>query len=156
MKNKIILFAIIILLPNLTLACGGGSSSYIGGVLQGLLSWIASIYCAVFLIGLIILNLFLAFKKDQENKRSNWWMVFVVLSFVLNLYALFIFFNFIVLISFVALFIANIILAFKENKGNKRLEWWMVLAVVLFVCFLFAIVFIKAQQSMLCGSSANF
>lgn len=155
MKNKIIIFAIAMLLPNLAWACAGGGS-YIGGILQPLFLWIATACCDVFFIGLIILNIFLAFKKDQENKRSNWWMVIVSVFLVINLVILYIHQSSVAIISFIVLFITNIILAFKANKESKRLNWWMVLATVLFVCSLFVIVFIKAQQAMLCGVSTDF
>lgn len=156
MKNKIIAFAIAMLLPNLAWACAsGGGDSYIADVIVALLGWVGLIYCAVFFIGLIVLNIFLAFKKDQENKRSNWWLVIVAVFLVLNPIVLYINYSSVATISFVAIFIANVALSFKANKGNKKLNWWMVLATVLFVCSFFAIVFAQAWKSALCGS-ANF
>ncbi len=154
-KSYLFIFAFAMLLPNLAWACGG-SGSYAEGIIANILNWAIFIYWIIFFVGLIILNVLSALKKDEENKRSNWWMVFAAMLLAFNFIVFYIQQSLVVSISLIILSAINIILAFRKNKENKKLKRWMIFAVVLFVCSLLLIVFIKALQSLLLSCSVNF
>lgn len=155
MKNKIIAFATaIILLPNLVLACAGGGS-YATKIIQGVLNWVAGLAGLSSIVAIIILSIAWSLKKDKENKRSKWWMIFITIALALSFIFFYIGMILIGLVFLVTFFILILVAVSEKDEENKRSRWWLIFSSIVLFASLITLVFLKALESTLCGGS-NF
>ena len=163
MKNKIIVFAIAMLLPNLALACGGSSDGTFGSLdilskIQFVLNWLIIIAMGVSLIAFIVLSLVLACKKNQENKKLRWGIFLAVVFLVFDAITYFLNASYIGILFFIPAIIIILILDLKciKNKNEKRLKWWIRFTFSVLFLSLFALIVVNSIQTIAPLDSANF
>jgi 4-amino-4-deoxy-L-arabinose transferase-like glycosyltransferase len=157
MKNKIIVFAIAMLLPGLTWACGGEPTPF-DIMKTKITNWIAISAILTSLVALIAVSLALAFEKNKENKKLRWAIILTVAFFVFNSIFFHLYESTIGLIFYIALPVIIMILDLVciKNKKDKRLKWWIIIAIFVLISGLLALIINNAMANMLCGGSADF
>lgn len=154
MKIKSILFVTTILLPKLAWACAGGGF-FDQKEVQIILNWGTFIFGLSSIIALIILGAVWALKKDTENKRPKWQMIFIPLLLIFNFAFIFLvdisFFIFTLILS--ALIILIVAVKSKKNEENKKIRSRIISASIILITSLVVYLFASLQVGMLCGSS---
>lgn len=174
MKNKIIVFAIAMLLPSLTWACGAPSP--VERMIKEITIWLTIIAVIPSLVTFIVLSRVIAFKKNQENKKLKRgivcavaFLVFSVVAYVPGTTAFLMagFYDDIILLStflrlysiiIISTIIMILILDLKciKNKNEKRLKWWIRFTFSVLFLSLFALIVVNSIQTIAPLDSANF
>ena len=174
MKNKIIVFAIAMLLPSLTWACGAPSP--VERMIKEITIWLTIIAVIPSLVTFIVLSRVIAFKKNQENKKLKRgivcavaFLVFSVVAYVPGTTAFLMagFYDDIILLStflrlysiiIISTIIMILILDLKciKNKNEKRLKWWIIITFFILISGLLLFFNNNPMIETLCGGSANF
>lgn len=165
MKNRTIIFAIAMLLPNLALACGGSSDGTFGSLdilskIQFVLNWVIIIAMGASLIAFIVLSLVLACKKNQENKKMRSGIVSAVVFLVFDTIVSILntSYFYVGILFFIPAIIIILILDLKciKNKSEKRMKWWIIFTFSVLFLSLFALIVVNSIQTIAPLDSANF